>query len=251
MENKQFQGGGGAERNYLLEGKGLIINRGFTLAEVLITLGIIGIVSALTLPAVLAKAEKIILKNQFKKTYSMLSQAIDKSVVQYGARPDCYYGLNNNYADSVNLAICSDFTENYLLKNLKIIKKCPEKSFENGCIPKYKGADDIKKEENPDMTDEELQNEMSGVSGLKQQNILNRSEAYVLSDGSVLVSYGTFLHPSLFMVDINGKKGPNKWGYDLFILQGKSAKNIDKLILYINGMVIEKGGMDTKELLLK
>ena len=48
----------------------------FTLAEVLITLGIIGIVSALTMPSIVAGVQKEILKNQFKKTYSTFSNAV-------------------------------------------------------------------------------------------------------------------------------------------------------------------------------
>ena len=39
----------------------------FTLAEVLITLGIIGVVAAMTLPALINKAEDKILESQYKK----------------------------------------------------------------------------------------------------------------------------------------------------------------------------------------
>lgn len=39
----------------------------FTLAEVLITLGIIGIVSAMTLPSIVASHRKEVLKAEFKK----------------------------------------------------------------------------------------------------------------------------------------------------------------------------------------
>ena len=38
----------------------------FTLAEVLITLGVIGVVAALTIPTLSAKIQDNILKNQFK-----------------------------------------------------------------------------------------------------------------------------------------------------------------------------------------
>ena len=48
----------------------------FTLAEVLITLGIIGVVAALTLPSVIHKYQTEVLKNQFKKSYSSLAQAV-------------------------------------------------------------------------------------------------------------------------------------------------------------------------------
>ena len=49
---------------------------GFTLAEVLITLGIIGVVAALTLPALLQKQNTKALETQFKKAYSNASQAL-------------------------------------------------------------------------------------------------------------------------------------------------------------------------------
>jgi prepilin-type N-terminal cleavage/methylation domain-containing protein len=47
---------------------------GFTLAEVLITLGIIGVVSAMTIPALINKCQKVVLANQAKKEYAMWTQ---------------------------------------------------------------------------------------------------------------------------------------------------------------------------------
>jgi prepilin-type N-terminal cleavage/methylation domain-containing protein len=47
---------------------------GFTLAEVLITLGIIGVVSAMTIPALMNKCQKVVLANQAKKEYAMWTQ---------------------------------------------------------------------------------------------------------------------------------------------------------------------------------
>ena len=38
----------------------------FTLAEVLVTLGIIGVVAALTIPALIANYRNMVLENQFK-----------------------------------------------------------------------------------------------------------------------------------------------------------------------------------------
>ena len=48
---------------------------GFTLAEVLITLGIIGVVAAMTIPNLIANTNGAKFKSQFKKTLSTLNQA--------------------------------------------------------------------------------------------------------------------------------------------------------------------------------
>ena len=48
---------------------------GFTLAEVLITLGIIGVVAAMTLPALVQKQQDKITVTKLKKAYSVISQA--------------------------------------------------------------------------------------------------------------------------------------------------------------------------------
>ncbi|PWL80398.1 hypothetical protein DBY21_01910 [Candidatus Gastranaerophilales bacterium] len=53
---------------------------GFTLAEVLITLGIIGIVAAMTLPSVIGKYQKKVTVERLKKVYTSLSQALIYSV---------------------------------------------------------------------------------------------------------------------------------------------------------------------------
>jgi prepilin-type N-terminal cleavage/methylation domain-containing protein len=53
-------------------------NRGFTLAEVLITLGIIGIVAALTIPSLINKCQKIVWAKQAQETYAILTQAFKR-----------------------------------------------------------------------------------------------------------------------------------------------------------------------------
>lgn len=49
---------------------------GFTLAEVLITLGIIGIVAALTIPGLITKCKEMQYRVTYKKVYSSLNQAM-------------------------------------------------------------------------------------------------------------------------------------------------------------------------------
>lgn len=58
------------------------MKRAFTLAEVLITLGIIGVVAAITLPSVIANYQKEETVAKLKKTYSVVNQAILQSIVE-------------------------------------------------------------------------------------------------------------------------------------------------------------------------
>ncbi|MBQ8460481.1 type II secretion system protein, partial [bacterium] len=55
----------------------------FTLAEVLITLGIIGVVAAMTIPTLMANIRGMQYRNQFKKTVSTLNQAVRMAQAQY------------------------------------------------------------------------------------------------------------------------------------------------------------------------
>ncbi len=66
---------------------------GFTLAEVLITLGIIGVVAAMTIPTLIANTNSLKFRSQFKKSISTLSQAGRMAQAQYeftyGDSSDC------------------------------------------------------------------------------------------------------------------------------------------------------------------
>ena len=89
----------------------------FTLAEVLITLGIIGVVAAMTMPTLMAKYQKKVVATHLKKYYSMMSQAIKLAEAENGEMkywlPDCY-GQDQCFRDWYN---------KYLDKHIKSIKK--------------------------------------------------------------------------------------------------------------------------------
>ncbi len=52
----------------------------FTIAEVLITLGLIGIVAAMTLPTVIKKYQEVQFKSAYKKAYAELSQVFQEAL---------------------------------------------------------------------------------------------------------------------------------------------------------------------------
>lgn len=58
---------------------------GFTLSEVLITLGIIGVVAALTIPTLVANYRKKVVVSKVKKAYSTLQQAVKLSEADNGS----------------------------------------------------------------------------------------------------------------------------------------------------------------------
>ncbi len=66
----------------------LASNRAFTLAEVLITLGIIGIVAAMTLPAISESAKKKEAEARIKKFVSVINQTLMYAENEHGPRAD-------------------------------------------------------------------------------------------------------------------------------------------------------------------
>ncbi|MEG1965489.1 MAG: prepilin-type N-terminal cleavage/methylation domain-containing protein [Oscillospiraceae bacterium] len=175
-----------------------IASPAFTLAEVLITLGIIGIVAAMTMPMLIQKYQNYILKNQFKKVYNTYSNAIQKVVADEGAVPQCFYSENNIGSD---WGECFDFYTK-LFKTLNPIKICESNSVANGCIPKYETY---------------YTTESSEVcNGFSEAVIKTYSRGAILKDNSILFTYFQGGAP-VFAVDINGFKKPNKGGHDLFV----------------------------------
>lgn len=66
------------------------MRKGFTLAEVLITLGIIGIVAALTLPALVQNYTSHVVETRLAKFYSNFNEAIRLAEVKYGDKKYWY-----------------------------------------------------------------------------------------------------------------------------------------------------------------
>ena len=236
----------------------------FTLAEVLITLGIIGVVAAITMPALMANYQKMVLRQQFKKAYNTVLNGYRLAEVNLGFHPMCYYGDDwigapcieyddkgecVKYGEAVNptnqLSDCT-VLRNELQKTLKVIKICKGNGVADGCIPEYNGMDSIVADNNPDLTEEEITTATTGASGWRTSNIHNKSHIWVLADGIIIIWYGS--STTLFAVDINGMKGPNKWGHDFFPFILKS--NLNKAIwLEGYGTRVEKGGVSTSQML--
>ena len=82
------------------------IKNGFTLAEVLITLGVIGVVAAMTLPSVIAKYQKQQTIAKLKKAYSTLGQLVLRSQEDNG--PAAF-----STSDTVDAEVVKNFFNTY------------------------------------------------------------------------------------------------------------------------------------------
>lgn len=100
--------------------------KAFTLAELLITLGIIGIVASMTIPSILTNKEKQENLTKLKKAYSTFNQALTQ--------------LTNDYSCLNNLQCTDLFTDtttntslgDEIVKYFKVIKNCKTSA---GCFP--------------------------------------------------------------------------------------------------------------------
>lgn len=79
--------------------------KAFTLAEILITLGIIGVVAALTIPLIIEKYQKKVFATKVKQTYNIVSNALIFSIQENGAPSTWDFGtkVNLNESNKTNL----------------------------------------------------------------------------------------------------------------------------------------------------
>ena len=177
----------------------------FTLAEVLITLGIIGVVAAMTLPSLIQNYQKKALATQTQKFYSMMSQAVKQYMADYGVDDLRNTPLaSDNYDDVKSPEVIASF-RGFATKYLKVVKECnPDDEGDNNCFaPVYRPFDNsIPKDE---------------VDNFTTYSSYPSAQDYVLADGSVIrMDYYGQEGPINLYVDVNGKKGPNRKGYDLW-----------------------------------
>lgn len=159
-------------------------NFGFTLAEVLITLGIIGIVASMTIPTIISNINDAQYKSAWKKAYSLASQAYTMAVNENGK------GFGD-YGDTTNYNGDTKFSA--LQSQLKVTKFCNGDTFgncwaENGVTPTTSG-------------------------GTPFNSGQNSRTGFVTNNGMFWLLYSQVY--ALIAVDINGNKGPNQWGKDV------------------------------------
>lgn len=186
------------------------LKKAFTLSEVLITLVIIGVVAAITVPVMVANHQKEALRVQFTKTYSDLNNFSRKfyadegiSFTEYTRKnrtPSVFFATFLSYFNTGGTAsndvwntAAEDRDSNYTLKTMRNTK-----------APGY-GCDNTA-----------FKADLSG-------RLYKFNDAPLTDD----------VNGPVICIDTNGLKGPNKLGYDYFLF-----------VFTIDGRVIPMGMED-------
>ena len=195
--------------------------RAFTLAEVLIILGIIGIVAAMTMPNLVTNFQKKRAVTQLKATYSILSQAFERAKSDYGDMTNwdtgSYYGQSSNEDE-----LFKSFTEKYFIPYVKPIKNYGITTFKK---IGYDGLYYLNK-----TTDDSTLKGKKYIIALANGAIIGFSldghcdEPSTDSEGNWVCDSGWYFTHIYIVADINGIQNPNTLGKDIFVMKVESNK---------------------------
>ncbi len=173
------------------------MKKAFTLAEVLITLAIIGVVAALTIPTVVRNYQKTQTVAQLKKVYSALANTTNLAIANEGPVSDWEVGQNMTGQAAI------DFSNRYLIPYLKVSKNCELKTT-GDCFFNF-----------------------TYLNSDTQRSFGNVYSRFYLNDGTLIGvaienairADGLNYRQAYLYIDINGQKKPNKYGKDLFFFK--------------------------------
>ncbi len=202
----------------------------FTLAEVLITLAIIGVVAALTIPTLVQNYQRKIHLVRFQKTYAALANGIKNYAVSKGCDSFQCLGMTGIIPKTELEAMVTDFYKN----TFKIVKYCKDndESCSGGITRKMFTKYCLNDECGDDLSTGSVYNEFT----------CNGCESIVTADGALIRFWDqnsiysgdrrklVYIH---VLMDTNGNNGPNKMGYDVF-----------SLFIYPDGKLIPEGSVE-------
>ena len=163
----------------------------FTLAEVLVTLGIIGVVAALTMPMLIANYQKKVWVAQLKKDANFISNSIRRVLADEGIDNLCLSSLaecENSSGQTLAYIFGEEFGKYFNLAEI------PDDTLF------AQATDDL-----PSSGDDE-----------------KFRKAFYLNDGSCIATASSHSGYGItalgFFVDVNCDKKPNKWARDRFLV---------------------------------
>lgn len=169
------------------------MKNGFTLAEVLVTLGIIGVVSALTLPTLVKNHQRKVYVTQLHKAYNQISQAFELVM------------SDSNAIRIRESTLTRNGVENFMRNYFKTTQICTGNSVTDCFASEY-----------------ENMNGNAFTLGIFGTDTSHNTASMITADGasifiSVPISFSNSVDSRIWIVlDINGKQEPNILGRDLF-----------------------------------
>ncbi len=184
---------------------------GFTLAEVLITLGIIGVVAAMTIPTLVANYQKQVWVTQLKKDANFISNSIKKVLADEEVDSLCNASIGGCSSNYINIDV-PNINRPYILGE------------------KFGKYFDLSPVEHGTLFYEAMENEIPSAGS----DVSDWIKAFYLKDGSCIATATTYSTTGTagataalgFFVDVNCDKGPNKWGRDRFLINYDARGNI-------------------------
>ena len=164
------------------------MKKAFTLAEILITLAIIGVVAAMTIPTLIQNYRLKVLKTRYTQTYAILSEAVIKTRMELGENL-----LENCFKNGAIYYPFSDKFKETFLKNCNYLQKTAK-----------------------DYTITNFNNTKSYSTADYKSNSDYPTPLYMLKNGTS-VDVGVNGNTIRVYADTNGpNSGPNRLGYDIF-----------------------------------
>lgn len=175
---------------------------GFTLAEVLIVVGIIGIIAESTIPSLISDFQDKVVVSQVKSDFSILTQTFnaiktDEGELQNWCSP---YSQYNTWQKA---SLCAG---DLFSKKLKVLKNCGTGTGTD-CLPS---------------TGYQFLFDNDGSYGYDTQFSMNMYYKMLLVNGSTIIvsafpdAVSNGIYDLDIYVDVNGPKKPNRYGYDFF-----------------------------------
>lgn len=183
----------------------------FTLSEVLLTIALIGTLATMTMSTVGSSVQQRARLAEFRTAYSKMSTTLKSISFEEGKVFSCFLVPSNTEITDNGLRIaagtagqsgeCSTLMDAFV-RAMGATRFCKDNPVDEGCIP---------------------DNYPKAVSGCFTDF---DGEAYVL-DNSMIIFSDANQSLRRFAVDVNGRKGPNKWGQDIFPFSIKVTESVN------------------------
>lgn len=183
---------------------------GFTLAEVLITLAIIGVVAAMTIPSVIVNTNQQEFKTGLKKAVSVLNQAITMNIALTNTSPADLTTANGTTTQQ------TDSLMGYLAQRLNVIKETSSLAF-GGNNAAFYTSDGMRFE-----FGSQAPNGLNATGSLCGTGVTNAGVDP--STGAAAT-----MNPCLVIVDVNGDKRPNPTANNNYVFPPKEGNRINDL----------------------